>query len=121
MPPAALKLTSIVGRLTKTKAPAVGAVMEIVGASPVAVTLKPFANETSSVPVRTRTARGPTTAAALIASCAVILVGLFTVTGPKPPSAAPPTDIPAPKLACVVPCEKLVFCAMTVTETLCPT
>src|SRR6185369_503579 len=96
MPPAALKLTSNVGRFTKTNVPAAGAVIEIVGASPVALTLKPSAKATSSAPVRTLTVRGPAAAAALIVNCAVMLVGLFTVTGPKPPSAAPPTEIPAP-------------------------
>ena len=44
-------------------------------------------------------------------------VGLVTVTGPGPPAAAAPTDIPGPKLAVVLPLTKLVYCPVIVTET----
>jgi hypothetical protein len=46
---------------------------------------------------------------------AVKLVPLFTVTGPKVPAAAPPTEIPGPKLAFVVPLTQLVKAPVTVT------
>ena len=43
-------------------------------------------------------------------------MGLVTVTGPKVPASAPPTDIPAPKFALVTPWMKFVPNAVIVTE-----
>lgn len=68
-----------------------------------------------SAPVSTVTVRAPTVAAGLMTNCAIALVGLFTVTGPDPPDGPPPTEIPSPKLASVVPWTKLVNCPVIVT------
>ena len=57
----------------------------------------------ASEPVCTVTTRSPAAAAGPILNCAVALVGLFTVTGPAAPPRPPPTEIPGPKLACVLP------------------
>jgi hypothetical protein len=46
---------------------------------------------------------------------------LVTVIGPKAPAAAPPTEIPGPKLANVAPWKKKVNFALIVTATLLPT
>ena len=50
---------------------------------------------------------------------AVKLVALLTVTGPNAPAAAPPTAMPGPKLAFVVPLAQLVNAPVTVTLSVC--
>src|SRR5579864_4618413 len=47
--------------------------------------------------------------------CAVALVGLVTVTGPGWPSVPPPTDVPGPNVAIVVPCTKCVYAPIIAT------
>src|SRR5437868_7222171 len=54
-----------------------------------------------------------------MATTAVAVVALATVTGPNPPDGPPPTATPAPKLATVVPCIKCVNCPVTATDRLC--
>jgi hypothetical protein len=83
-------------------------------------TVNPAASVADWTPVLTVTARGPGDAAASITNCATALVALDTVTAPAEPSAAPPTEIPAPKLATVEPCTKLVYAPVIVTERLLP-
>jgi hypothetical protein len=60
------------------------------------------------IPVCTVMVLGPVAAALLMLMFAVALVGLLTVRKPEPPAAAPATEIPGPKLAEVIPWEKLV-------------
>jgi len=60
---------------------------------------------TCCTPVSTVTERGPTAASGSMDRIAMAVVPSATVTGPKPPTGAPPTETPAPKLACVAPCE----------------
>ena len=43
----------------------------------------------------------------------------MTFTGPNVPAGAPPTEMPAPKLAWVTPCTKLVSCPVMVTNRFC--
>src|ERR1035438_2799610 len=69
---------------------------------------KPLASVACSAPVVTATVWVPVAAEAPMAISAVALVGLATVTGPGCPAAAPPTAMPGPKLATVVPCTKCV-------------
>jgi len=61
-----------------------------------------------SSPVVTDTGFPPGAAFAAIMICAVAEVALVTVTGPGAFAAAPPTEIPGPKFACVAPCAKFV-------------
>src|SRR6202158_421395 len=101
---------TVVGAVTS--APSVGLVMVTTGAEPMTgpSTRNPlFDNEACSTPVCTVTGvRKPTAAAASMAICAVAVVGPVTLMGPNPPAKAPPTEIPAPKLACETPCWKFV-------------
>ena len=60
------------------------------------------------VPVCTVMVLGPVAAVLLMPIVAVALLGLVTVRKPGLPAAAPATDIPGPKLAEVMPWEKLV-------------
>jgi hypothetical protein len=60
----------------------------------------------TSAPVVTTTWSGPTFAFEAITMLAVAVVRLVTVTVPAVPAAAPPTEIPGPKLAVVPPCKK---------------
>ena len=83
-------------------------------------TVNAAARVADCAPVLTVTARGPGGAAASIPSCATAVVALDTVTGPAAPSAAPPTEIPAPKLATVEPCTKLVYAPVIVTDKVWP-
>jgi hypothetical protein len=39
---------------------------------------------------------------------------------PKLPAAAPPTEIPGPKFAWVIPFTKVVYCPVILTVTVCP-
>ena len=71
----------------------------------------------TSVPVVTVTVRAPMAAAVSMVSEAVADVREFTVTGPAAPRAPPPTEMPAPKLATVVPLAKLVNWPVKVTDT----
>jgi hypothetical protein len=52
----------------------------------------------------------------VIARLAVAEVGLVTVTGPGLLDGAPPTEMPGPKLAEVLPLTKLVYSPVMVTE-----
>ena len=70
--------------------------------------VKPLTIAACSAPVVTVTVWEPVAAAGSMTMEAVALVELLTVTGPGCPSAAPPTAMPAPKLATVVPCTKCV-------------
>src|SRR5579863_8294636 len=63
------------------------------------------------------TLREPRTAAWSIVSVAVAEVGLVTLTDPKAPSAAPPTEMALPKLATVLFAVKLVEVPVMVTVT----
>ena len=80
-------------------APTVGAVL-------VGVTVNRDPSEACCSPVLTVTVRAPT-GAPCAAICATALVALFTETGPNAPSAAPPTEIPGPKVATVIPCTEV--------------
>ena len=60
------------------------------------------------MPVCTVMVLGPAAAALLRVRLAVALVGLLTVSKPGLPAVAPATDIPGPKLAEVMPGEKLL-------------
>ncbi len=71
--------------------------------------VKPLASVACSAPVVTVTVCEAVAAAGPIAIKAVAVVELFTVTGPRCPSAAPPTTYAWPKLATVVPCTKCVL------------
>ena len=73
-----------------------------------------------SEPVATSVVRTPPAALPLIVTWAVALVGLTTVTGPRAPSAAPPTEVPAPKLATVDPCTNPGLDLLMVTATVLP-
>ncbi len=85
-----------------------------------ASTMNPLAITACCAPVATVTVRAPCTEAGSREICAVSVVGVVTVTGPDAPSAAPPTDIPAPKFACVTPGTKFVYCPTKSTEMVCP-
>ena len=85
-----------------------------------AETMNPAVSAAVCAPVLTMTVRGPGDAAAPITTCATAAVALETVTGPAAPSAAPPTEIPAPKLATVEPWTKVVNAPVMVTERLWP-
>ena len=50
---------------------------------------------------------------------AVRLVALLTVTGPNAPAVAPPTEMPGPKLALVVPLAQFVNAPVTLTLSVC--
>jgi hypothetical protein len=65
------------------------------------------------------TVRPPKGASAATFSVAIAVVEFTTVTSPGPPAAAPPTEIPAPKLAWVAPCTKFVSCPVIVTTRFC--
>jgi hypothetical protein len=82
--------------------------------------VNPFDSEATSDPVVTLTVRGPTVALGSIVNDATAVVELFTMTGPELPSAAPPTEMPGPKLACVLPWKKLLKVPVMVTVKLCP-
>jgi hypothetical protein len=68
----------------------------------------PFTKVGCWTPVAAVTVLKPGAVPASMDNCALAEVGLFTVTGPNPPGAPPPTLIPAPKLAWVLPCTKFV-------------
>src|SRR5271157_1702471 len=85
-----------------------------------ASTVNALARTACCAPVATVTVRAPCTEAGSMEIAAVSVVGVVTVTGPDAPSAAPPTDIPAPKFACVTPCTKLVYCPTKSTDMVCP-
>jgi hypothetical protein len=55
-----------------------------------------------------------------ITKSATAVVGLVTVTGPRVPGAAPPTEMPAPKVAVVEPWTKFVPMPEMVTDRACP-
>jgi hypothetical protein len=82
--------------------------------------VKLLAKLTVCVPVTAVTVCVPTVAALSIAMVAVALVALVTVTGPYAPSAAPPTEIPGPKFACVVPWTNVVLLPVRVTVRVSP-
>jgi hypothetical protein len=85
-----------------------------------AATVKAFANEACSGPVCTWRVLAPAAAVGSIVICAVAVVRLFTVTVPKPPSVAPFTVMPAPKLNCVMPFTKVEYAAVMFTIIVCP-
>jgi hypothetical protein len=66
-------------------------------------TLNPAESVAVCAPVLTVTLREPVDAAGSMTNCATATVALETVTGPKFPEAAPPTDTPVPKVATVEP------------------
>jgi hypothetical protein len=70
--------------------------------------MKAFGRERVSVPL-TVTARAPIVADGLMMSVAIAVPFACTATGPLAPSGAPPTEMPAPKLAVVAPSGKVVF------------
>jgi len=82
--------------------------------------LKPDGRLAALEPVVTVTSLRPTEAAASIDSEAVAVVAPVTVTGPNAPLVPPPTETPAPKLACVEPCTKSVAVPLMVTVRVCP-
>jgi hypothetical protein len=82
--------------------------------------VKPFVSVSVWTPVSTVTVTAPSVAPAPMAKLATATVGLLTVTGPNAPAAAPPTAMPGPKLATVLPWKKLVFSPVMVTCTCCP-
>jgi hypothetical protein len=64
--------------------------------------------------------RAPVEADRSMTTLAVALVGLVTLIGPAAPAAAPPTAIPAPNIACVLPLAKLMFDPLIVTVAVVP-
>src|SRR5580692_890176 len=82
--------------------------------------VKPPGTFSTSAPVVVITSTGPSDAPAEMIRLAVRLVALLTVTGPETPSAAPPTLMPGPKLAVVVPLTQLVYWPVMVTVTEAP-
>jgi hypothetical protein len=82
--------------------------------------VKPFVSVSVWTPVSTVTVTAPSVAPAPMAKLATATVGLLTVTGPNAPAAAPPTAMPGPKLATVLPWKKLVYSPVMVTCTCCP-
>jgi hypothetical protein len=90
-----------------------------------AVTVNPLARVSVSVGepvtvVLTVTVRAPGAAAAEIARLATANPGPCTVTTPAAPAAAPPTEMPAPKLILVKPCCQLVRLPDTATVRVAP-
>ena len=59
-------------------------------------------------PVATVIVRAPGCAPGAMTSCAVAAPALVTVTGPNAPAVPPPTAMPGPKFARVLPFRKLV-------------
>ena len=84
------------------------------------LTAKPFVNDAVCRPVVHEGVLEPRVVSGLIIRLATTTVGLVTDTGPNPPTAAPPTEMPEPKLQIVVPCKKSVFDPVIVTESDCP-
>ena len=72
------------------------------------VTMKAFGSESVSVPL-TVTGRAPIVADGFMRSVAIAVPFGCTATVPFAPSGAPPTEMPAPKLAVVAPGGKVVF------------
>ena len=70
--------------------------------------VKPLTSEACSAPVVTVTVWAPVAAEAPMAISAVASVASVTVIGPGCPAVPPPTAMPGPKLATLVPWTKCV-------------
>jgi len=105
-----------------TSAASTGLVIVTTGAAPVTGPSTrnppPLGVDAISVPVVTVIgARNPGVALLAMVKFAVAVVALVTVIGPKAPTVAPPTEIPAPKFATEVPFTKCVNAPDMVTVT----
>ena len=100
-------------------APSTGLMESTVGAVPLQVsTNMPLTTVKVCEPVWICTVRNPLDAPE-VTRLAVKLVAPFTVTGPNAPAAPPPTAMPGPKFALVVPLTQLVKTPVTLTLSVC--